>query len=50
MTTTHTIDEQWADECGAFDKCARCGQAIQPDYLTGQLVTMNGRRAECYGS
>ncbi len=46
---THSIDQDWSAECGAFDKCAQCGEAIQEDYLTGRLVTMIGRRAECYG-
>ena len=45
----HVIDEEWAAECGAFDKCGKCGMPVQADFYTGRLATMVGRNFECYG-
>jgi len=38
-----------APEQQAYDVCAKCAKPIQADYLTGALVTIVGRNAECYG-
>jgi hypothetical protein len=44
----HVVDPE--PEQQAYDVCAECGQAIHLDvYGSGQLVTMIGRNAECYG-
>lgn len=42
----HVLD--LAPEQQAYDVCAKCAKPIQADYLTGQLVTIVGRNAECY--
>jgi hypothetical protein len=42
----HVLD--LAPEQEAFDVCAKCAKPIQADYLTGELVTIVGRNAECY--
>ena len=47
MTTSHVIDSN--PEQSAYDVCERCAKPIQADYLTGALVTIVGRNAECYG-
>ena len=42
----HVVDPD--PEQSAYDVCAKCGKPIQADYLTGALVTIVGRNAECY--
>jgi hypothetical protein len=46
--SSHVIDAD--PEQDAYDVCERCGKAIQLDHVTGQLRTMIGWDAECYGS
>lgn len=44
----HVMDPSPEQEL--YDACLKCGKAIHLDpYGSGQLVTMIGRNAECYG-
>ena len=47
MSDVHVIDP--APGQSAYDVCERCGKPIQLDHVTGQLRTMIGWNAECYG-
>ena len=44
----HVVDPSPEQQC--YDACLKCGKAIHLDpYGSGQLMTMIGRNAECYG-